>query len=115
MGEQTFLSIGRPLPNRKTIVATLKDFKYEHEDVTITNDLFGVLKSYKEKDEELVVCGGATIYKLALPYVDKLVISEVKKDYEGDAFFPDFEERFDLVSVEEREEFIIKTYLARGA
>lgn len=115
MGEQTFLSIGRPLPNRKTIVATLKDFKYEHEDVTITNDLFGVLKSYKEKDEELVVCGGATIYKLALPYVDKLVISEVKKDYEGDAFFPDFEERFDLVSIEEREEFIIKTYLARGA
>ena len=61
MGEQTFLSIGKPLPNRKTIVATLTDFKYDHPDVTITNDLFGLLKSYKDKEEELVVCGGATI------------------------------------------------------
>lgn len=115
MGEQTFLSIGKPLPNRKTIVATLKDFKYDHEDVTVVNDLFKVLKEYKEKDEELVVCGGATIYKLALPYVDKLVISEVKKEYQGDAFFPDFEDNFILSSTEEKEEFVIKTYIARGA
>lgn len=114
MGEQTFLSIGKPLPNRKTIVATIKDFKYDHEDVTITNDLFKTLKEYKNKDEELVVCGGATIYKLALPYVDKMVISEVKKEYQGDAYFPDFEDKFILVSEEEKEEFVIKTYIARG-
>ena len=49
MGEQTFLSIGKPLPNRKTIVATIKDFKYDHEDVTISNDLFEVLKEYTNK------------------------------------------------------------------
>ena len=110
MGEQTFYSIGKPLPNRKTIVATIKDFKYDHEDVTVTNDLFATLKEYKEKDEELVVCGGATIYKLALPYVDKMIISEVKKSYEGDAFFPSFEENFKLESTEEKEEFIIKIY-----
>ena len=111
MGEQTFYSIGKPLPNRKTIVATLNDFTYKHEDVSITKDLFETLKSYANKEEELVVCGGATIYKLALPYVDKLVISELKKQYEGDARFPDFEENFKLVSVEEREEFFIKTYI----
>ena len=110
MGEQTFLSIGKPLPNRKTIVATQKDFKYEHEDVTITNDLFATLEKYKNTDEELVDCGGATIYKLALPYVDKMVISEVKKSYDGDAYFPSFEEFFELESEEEREEFIIKIY-----
>ena len=110
MGEQTFYSIGKPLPNRKTIVATIKDFKYEHEDVTVTNDLFATLKEYKEKEEELVVCGGATIYKLALPYVDKMIISEVKKSYEGDAFFPSFEENFELESTEEKEEFVIKIY-----
>lgn len=114
MGEQTFLSIGKPLPNRKTIVATIKDFKYEHEDVTITNDLFKTLKEYKNKEEELVVCGGATIYKLALPYVDKMIISEVKKEYQGDAFFPDFEDKFVLVNEEEKEEFIIKTYISKG-
>ena len=114
MGEQTFHSIGKPLPNRKTIVATLTDFSYDHKDVSVTNDLFATLKSYKNKDEELVVCGGATIYKLALPYVDKMVISELKKQYEGDARFPDFEDRFELVSVEEKDEFYIKTYIARG-
>ena len=110
MGEQTFLSIGKPLPNRKTIVATIKDFKYDHKDVTISNDLFEVLKKYKDSEEELVVCGGATIYKLALPYVDKMVISEVKKECQGDACFPSFEKDFILESSEEKEEFIIKIY-----
>lgn len=114
MGEQTFYSIGKPLPNRKTIVATLSDFAYDHQDVSVTKDLFDTLKQYKEKEEELVVCGGATIYKLALPYVDKMVISELKKQYEGDARFPDFEENFELIDVEEREEFYIKTYVKRG-
>ena len=113
MGEQTFYSIGKPLPNRKTIVATLTDFKYDHEDVTVTKDLFATLKSYKDSNEELVVCGGATIYKLALPFVDKLVISELKKQYEGDARFPDFEDKFELISVEEKEEFFIKTYITK--
>ena len=110
MGEQTFYSIGKPLKGRKTIVATLNDFEYNHEDVSVTKDLFKTLKEYKEKDEELVVCGGATIYKLALPYVDKMIISEVKKSYEGDAFFPSFEEDFELESTEEKEEFVIKIY-----
>jgi dihydrofolate reductase len=67
-------------------------------------------KKYKESEEELVVCGGATIYKLALPYVDKMVISEVKKEYQGDACFPSFEEDFILESIEEKEEFVIKIY-----
>lgn len=113
MGEQTFYSIGKPLKNRKTIVATLTDFKYDHEDVSVTKDLFATIKEYKNKDEELVVCGGATIYKLALPFVDKLVISEIKKEYNGDAFFPSFEEDFELVSIEEKEEFVVKTYLSK--
>ena len=47
---------------------------------------------------------------LSLPYADKLIISEVKKEYQGDTFFPDFEDQFVLVSEEEKEEFIIKTY-----
>lgn len=111
MGELTFKSIGKPLKGRKTIVATLTDFKYDHEDVTVTNNLFETLKKYKDIEEELVVCGGATIYKLALPYVDKLVISEIKKDYSGDAFFPDYEDDFELVSTEEHDEFVVKTYL----
>ena len=114
MGEQTFYSIGKPLPNRKTIVATLnKDFNYIHDDVKVTHDLIKTLKEYQDSKEELVVCGGATIYKLSLPYVSKLVISEVKKDYDGDAFFPSFEDDFDLVSKEDMAEFIVKIYVRK--
>jgi len=113
MGEQTFISIGKPLPGRKTIVATVTDFSYDHEDVTISKDLFKTLKEWKEKDEELVVCGGATIYRLSLPYVDKLVISEVLGHYEGDAFFSDFEDNFNLVNEEKHEQFVVKTYIRK--
>lgn len=114
MGDMTFYSIGKPLSNRKTIVATQKDFTYDHEDVSITHDLFATLEKFKDTDEELIICGGATIYKLSLPYVQKAIISEVKKHYDGDAFFPVFENEFDLISVEEKEEFVIKTYLRRN-
>ena len=75
--------------------------------------MFTTLNEYKEKDDELVVCGGATIYKLALPYVDKLVISEIKNEYVGDAYFPDFEDKFDLISSEDKGEFVVKTYLSK--
>ena len=113
MGEQTFISIGKVLENRKTIIATLNNFNFEHKDVTITHDLIKTLKEYQNKDEELVVCGGATIYKLSLPYVDKMVISEVKKEYQGDTYFPIFEGDFTLISIEDKEEFVIKTYIRR--
>ena len=72
-----------------------------------------LIKEYQNKDEELVVCGGATIYKLSLPYVDKMVISEVKKEYQGDTYFPIFEDDFTLISIEDKEEFVIKTYIRR--
>ena len=113
MGEQTFISIGKVLENRKTIIATLNNFNFEQKDVTITHDLIKTLKEYQNKDEELVVCGGATIYKLSLPYVDKMVISEVKKEYQGDTYFPIFEDDFTLISIEDKEEFVIKTYIRR--
>ena len=45
--------------------------------------------------------------------VDKLVISEIKKEYNGDAFFPNFEENFELVNEEKHEEFVVKTYLSK--
>ncbi len=114
MGKNTYLSIGKPLKDRKTIVCVNDNsLNVVHEDVTMASDLFEVLKKYQNRPEELVVCGGAMIYKLSLPYVDKLVISELKTQYEGDAYFPDFEDDFELVNTDERQEFIIKTYLRK--
>lgn len=91
MGDRTFESIvsilGKPLPGRKNIVVTLnKDFKVP-EGVELSFDLFGTLEKYK--DQDLFVIGGPTIWKLALPKVDRLYLTHIHKTYEGDAFFPE--------------------------
>lgn len=115
MGENTFKAIGKPLPQRKTIVCSQSDFTYEHENVEIRHDLFALIKEYREKNEDLYICGGATIYRLALPYVDKMYISRIPGDYEGDTYFPDFSSMdFHLESQEDRGTFTLEIY-TRGS
>ncbi len=115
-GDVTFKGIGRPLPNRKTIILTLDtSFKYEHEDVEVVNDMNVILERYKgNKDQDIIISGGATIYKLFLPHVDEMVISHVKGDYEGDVYFPEWNESdFEVFNEDDREEFTIKRYRRR--
>lgn len=91
MGERTFASIvnriNKPLPNRISIVATLsKEFSYDN--VIVIHDLISYLKEIKDSDEEYFVIGGKTIYELSLPYADKLYITHINKEYEGNVYFP---------------------------
>jgi len=88
MGEQTFYSIGKPLPKRQNVVATL-DKNFSHEGVEVTNDLIGYLKQHENDEEDIFVIGGKQIYALALPYCKKLYITHVSKEYEGNVFFPE--------------------------
>lgn len=89
MGEETYYSLKgyyktRPLPYGIIYVASLnKDLKLE--DAIVINDLINFVKNY---EDELWVVGGATIYNLTLPYADRLYISFVKGNYEGDKYFP---------------------------
>ena len=89
MGEETYFSLKgyyktRPLPYGTIYVASLNpDLKLD--DAIVINDLIGFVTNYKD---ELWVVGGATIYKLTLPYADRLYISFVKGNYEGDKYFP---------------------------
>lgn len=90
MGENTFYSIvnrlSHPLPNRKSIVATLnKDFSYPN--VEVVNDFIKFLKE-DESEEEMFIIGGKQIYALALDYVDRMYITHVNCPYEGNVFFP---------------------------
>ncbi len=112
-GDVTFKGIGRPLPNRKTIILTLdKEFKYDHPNVEVENDLQNILDEYKNNENnEIIISGGATIYKLFLPHVDEMIISEVKGDFVGDVYFPEWNENeFSLFYEDERSEFTIKRY-----
>ncbi len=91
MGDNTFYSIvsprGKLLPNRKMVVATL-DQKFHYEGVEVVYDLISYLKNTKE---EIFIIGGSQIYKLSLPYVDRLYITHVKKEYEGNVYFPELD------------------------
>lgn len=82
MGRKTFESIGKPLPNRTSLVLTRGDFS--HEGVETFNDVQEAFNFARANgEEELFIIGGANIYETLFDYVDKMYLSEV--DYEGKA------------------------------
>lgn len=88
MGRKTFESLGRILPNRKHIVFSQNpDFKVSDENVEVVHSMLQI-QEYIESKEENFVIGGAMIYNLLMPYVTKLYVTQIHKDFEGDAFFP---------------------------
>jgi dihydrofolate reductase len=99
MGEKTFQSIGKPLPNRKNIVVTL-DQNFQAEGVEVSHSLEEVLAKYKNSAEEVFVIGGGIIYKLSLPMTDKLYLTVVEDEPEADTFFPDYSEFKNIVKEE---------------
>lgn len=90
MGDMTYDSLksyykDRPLPFKEMFVASLTDRTFEG--ATKISDIDQFLKT-NEKD--LYVIGGRTVYKLSLPYADRLYITWVDADHEGDVYFPSF-------------------------
>lgn len=96
MGRKTFASIGKPLPNRLNIVVT-RDVNWSHESVKVCHSLEDALmladqQATIEAAEEIMVMGGGEIYAQAIPYAQRLYITEVNVDVKGDASFPALEE-----------------------
>jgi dihydrofolate reductase len=86
MGRKTFDSIGKPLPNRTSIVVTRqKDYKIEG--CIVVNSLEEAFEKVADQEEVFVIGGGA-IYKEALAKANKVYYTKVHKNFEGDAFFP---------------------------
>jgi dihydrofolate reductase len=93
MGRSTYESLGRPLPNRTNIVITRNPDFHAADGVKIVHSLDDALKiadsvAYIADNDEVVIIGGAQIYAEALPRVQRLYLTEVKKQVAGDAFFP---------------------------
>ena len=89
MGRKTFESLGRVLPNRKhVILCNDAELHIEDENVEVLEDI-SLLKPYIESGEENFVIGGATIYSLLMPYTEKMYITHIAQDFEGDVFFPE--------------------------
>jgi len=88
MGRKTFESIGKPLPKRRNIILSRqKDLQIEGCEVI--HSLDSAVEMFQ--DEELMVMGGAEIYKLALPFANKLYDTQIEHTFEGDAWFPDID------------------------
>ena len=92
MGRKTFESLGRILPNRKHIIlCNDKQMNIEDENVEILDDISKIDK-YVNCEEECFVIGGATIYKLLMPYANKMYITKINQDFIGDVYFPEIKE-----------------------
>lgn len=92
MGRKTFESISRPLPNRTNIIVT-RDKNFQALGCVICYSLEEALEKAKEiEKEEIFVIGGAEIYQQAMPFADKLYLTLMESDAEGDTFFPEYGE-----------------------
>ena len=99
MGRKTYESIGRPLPNRRNIVISRNtEASYEGAEVVHSiEDAFSICKN----DNEVFVIGGSNIYEQALSLVDYIYITEIKKSFSGDAFFPEINKQMWIESSRE--------------
>lgn len=90
MGQKTFESIGRPLPNRRNIILTLdKSYLRDSVDVVYSSEELENLLGEEKKDEEVFIIGGGQIYKLFIDKADKLYITHVDAEFpDADTYFP---------------------------
>ena len=106
MGRKTFESIGRTLPNRRTIVIT-RNTVIDDPDVTVASSLeealhVAVQDSYEPDGQvEIFVIGGGEIYKHAIPQAEKMFLTRVHAEIDGDVRFPEFrDEEWECISAE---------------
>ena len=111
MGRRTFESIGRALPGRETIVLTRSG--WTHPDVRTVSGL-ELLSLPPDDPRKFFICGGAEVYRQALPFCGDLYLTLVKREVDGDTFFPPFEDQFELVeTLRETPEFDVLHYRNR--
>lgn len=89
MGRKTFESIGRPLPGRTTVIVT-RDSSYRAEGCLTAHSIDAAIQACGD-DPEVFFVGGADLYSQVLARADRLYLTEIQREYEGDAHFPAFD------------------------
>lgn len=87
MGRKTFESVGQPLPNRHNVVIT-RQKDYQKEGITVVGSVEEALKLFENKEDEVFILGGGEIFNQTLPMANRLYLTWIHKNYEGDAYFP---------------------------
>lgn len=86
MGRKTWESIGRLLPGREHVIIT-REKNYRVPGAKVVNSLDAAIAA-AGRDDEVFVIGGGEIYQLALPVADRILLTEIHRDFGGDTFFP---------------------------
>lgn len=90
MGQKTFESLGRPLPNRTNIIVTF-DRAFKADGCVICYSLDEAFEAARNiGEEEVFVIGGGSIYKQTIDTADRLYLTLVQGDFDGDVFFPEY-------------------------
>lgn len=101
MGRKTFESIGRPLPGRRNIVIT-RDENYQANGIEVVTSLEGALALAGDVPEIMII-GGEQIFRLSMDIADRLYITKINHSFNGDTYFPNYEQDFVQVSSAEPE------------
>ncbi|EWH21959.1 dihydrofolate reductase [Bacillus haynesii] len=98
MGRKTFESIGRPLPHRENIIIT-SNKELDIPNCQVMHSAEEAVRFAKNRNEECFVIGGSTLYTDILPFADKLYVTKIDETFEGDRYFPEFNEaEWEIVS-----------------
>jgi dihydrofolate reductase len=122
MGRRTFESVvhqfGGPLPNRRMVVLTSQGPFEEYPDVETYSSIEAAMDALSDIDT-VFIGGGEAIYRQFLPKADRLELTLIEGEYEGDTYFPPFEhligDTFEETAVDERDGFRFVTYERVGA
>ena len=101
MGRKTFESIGKPLPNRTNIIIT-RNADYSASNCIITTSVEQALKEAQKMDSQIFIIGGAEIYKETIALADRLYLTIIDEEKEGDVFFPAYDNFKKVISSEDK-------------
>lgn len=110
MGDKTYESLPvKPLPDRENIVLTFnKNYRPEGTKVMYS---FEDAIEYSHNKKKVFIIGGASIYKLGIQVADKLELTRIYRDFDGDVFFPEFDlSKWEIVREEKRHDSIYGDY-----
>ncbi len=114
MGRRSYEEIGKPLSNRITIVVS-NTKNFDGENCVTAKSLLEAIKLAGDKD--IYISGGARLYEEALPFVEKMYITEIDCDIEGDTYFPSFDKEQFVKEINEKYEgeipYTYMTYIKR--
>ncbi len=89
MGRKTFEAIGRPLPGRDNLIIS-RNPEYQQAGCRVFTTIDSAL-DYVQESEEVFIIGGATLYEALLPRAERLYLTLIEREFDGDTYFPAFD------------------------